>query len=74
MSQINPSDGRPHFAVGSALFGVFVTIDEQQIKLVSDLGFPGLELYGESYQDFAERKDDQNWPHSSRFSGECVLP
>ena len=39
------SDGRPHFAVGSALFGVFVTIDEQQIKLVSDLGFPGLELY-----------------------------
>ena len=58
MAQTNLSDGRPHFAVGSALFGVFVTIDEQQVKLVSDLGFPGLELYGESYQDFAERKDD----------------
>ena len=58
MTQTILSDGRPHFAVGSALFGVFVTIDEQQIKLVSDLGFPGLELYGESYQDFAERKDD----------------
>jgi inosose dehydratase len=52
------TDSRPHFAVGSALFGVFVTINEEQIKLVSDLGFPGLELYGESYQDFAERKDD----------------
>ena len=58
MCQTILSDGRPHFAVGSALFGVFVTIDEEQIKLVSDLGFPGLELYGESYQDFAERKDD----------------
>jgi len=58
VSQTTLSDGRPHFAVGSALFGVFVTIDEEQIKLVSDLGFPGLELYGESYQDFAERKDD----------------
>jgi inosose dehydratase len=58
VSQITLSDGRPHFAVGSALFGVFVTINEEQIKLVSDLGFPGLELYGESYQDFAERKDD----------------
>ena len=34
------ADGRPHFAVGSALFGVFVTINEEQIKLVSDLGFP----------------------------------
>jgi inosose dehydratase len=58
VSQTTLSDGRPHFAVGSALFGVFVTINEEQIKLVSDLGFPGLELYGESYQDFAERKDD----------------
>ena len=58
MSQTTLSDGRPHFAVGSALFGVFVTIDEQQVKLVSDLGFPGLELYGESYQDFADRKGD----------------
>ena len=58
MPQTPFADGRPHFAVGSALFGVFVTIDEEQIKLVSDLGFPGLELYGESYQDFAERKDD----------------
>ncbi|MCC7369423.1 MAG: TIM barrel protein [Chloroflexi bacterium] len=58
MSNPIGTDGRPHFAVGSALFGVFVTINEEQIKLVSDLGFPGLELYGESYQDFAERKDD----------------
>ena len=38
MSQTIPSDGRPHFAVSSAVFGVFVTI-----------GFPSLELYGESY-------------------------
>jgi inosose dehydratase len=52
------SDGRPHFAVGSALFGVFVPIDEQQVKLVSELGFPGLELYGESYQAWADRKPD----------------
>ena len=44
MTQTIGSDGRPHFAVGSALFGTFVPIDEQQVKLVSDLGFPGLEL------------------------------
>jgi inosose dehydratase len=55
VSQTNLSDGRPHFAVGSALFGVFVTIDEQQVKLVSDLGFPGLELYGESFAEYAGR-------------------
>ena len=46
VSEIIASNGRPRFAVGSALFGVFVPIDEQQVKLVSDLGFPGLELYG----------------------------
>ena len=28
LSRINLSDGRHHFAVGSALFGVFVTIDD----------------------------------------------
>jgi inosose dehydratase len=58
VSQTNPSDGRPHFAVGSALFGVFVPIDEEQVRLVRELGFPGLELYGESYQDWADRKAD----------------
>ncbi|MGE3271230.1 MAG: sugar phosphate isomerase/epimerase family protein [Chloroflexota bacterium] len=58
MSTTVGSDGKPHFAVGSALFGVFVPIDEQQVKLVSDLGFPGLELYGESYQDWASRQPD----------------
>jgi inosose dehydratase len=52
------SDGRPHFAIGSALFGVFVPIDEQQVKLVSELGFPGLELYGESYESWADRKPE----------------
>ena len=41
MSQTNGSDGRPRFAVGSALFGVFVPIDEEQVRLVSELGFPG---------------------------------
>jgi inosose dehydratase len=58
VTQTIGSDGRPHFAVGSALFGVFVPIDEQQVKLVSDLGFPGLELYGESYEAWADRKPD----------------
>jgi hypothetical protein len=47
VSQTNGSGGRPRFAVGSALFGVFVPIDEEQVRLVSELGFPGLELYGE---------------------------
>jgi len=58
MSQTSNPSGRPRFAVGSALFGVFVPIDEEQAKLVSELGFPGLELYGESYQDWADRKAD----------------
>lgn len=58
MSNTLFSDGRPHFAVGSALFGVFVPIDEQQVKLVSDLGFPGLELYGESFESYADRKSE----------------
>jgi inosose dehydratase len=48
VTQTFGSDGRPHFAVGSALFGVFVQINEEQVRLVSELGFPGLELYGES--------------------------
>ena len=58
MTQTIGSDGRPHFAVGSALFGVFVPIDEQQVKLVSELGFPGLELYGESFEPWADRKPE----------------
>jgi inosose dehydratase len=52
------ADARPRFAVGSALFGVFVPIDEEQISFVSELGFPGLELYGESYQAWADRKPE----------------
>jgi len=58
VSQTNGSAGRPRFAVGSALFGVFVPIDEEQIKFVSELGFPGLELYGESYQAYADRRPE----------------
>ena len=58
MTGTTPADGLPHFAVGSALFGTFVPIDEQQVKLVSDLGIPGLELYGESYAPWADRKPD----------------
>ena len=58
MTGTTGSDGRPHFAVGSALFGTFVPIDEQQVRLVSDLGFPGMELYGESYAPWADRKAD----------------
>jgi inosose dehydratase len=58
VSPTNGSDGRPHFAVGSAVFGVFVPIDEQQVKLVSELGFPGLELYGESFEPWADRKPE----------------
>ncbi len=58
MTHTTRSDGRPRFAVGSALFGVFVPIDEQQVKLVSDLGFPGLELYGESFAPWADRLPD----------------
>lgn len=54
MTQTHGSDGRPHFAVGSALFGVFVPIDEQQVRLVSELGFPGLELYGESMGGYVD--------------------
>jgi len=58
VSQTNRADGRPHFAVGSALFGVFVPIDEDQVRLVSELGFPGLELYGESMGDYVDRLPD----------------
>ncbi len=58
MTERTAADGRPHFAVGSALFGVFVPIDEQQVKLVSELGFPGLELYGESFEPWADRHAD----------------
>jgi inosose dehydratase len=58
VSETIASNGRPRFAVGSALFGVFVPIDEEQVKLVSDLGFPGLELYGESYESWADRKPE----------------
>jgi inosose dehydratase len=58
MSQTPRADGRPHFAVGSALFGVFVPIDEEQVRLVSELGIPGLELYGESFQARADRKPE----------------
>lgn len=58
MTGTTPADGLPHFAVGSALFGTFVPIDEQQVKLVSDLGIPGLELYGESYAAWADHKPD----------------
>ncbi|MFN8521619.1 MAG: sugar phosphate isomerase/epimerase [Chloroflexota bacterium] len=49
------SSSKPRFAVGSALFGVFVSIDERQVKLISDLGFPGLELYGESLGNYEGR-------------------
>jgi len=56
MSQTNGSAGRPRFAVGSALFSTSVPTTEEHIKLVSDLGFPGLELYGGSYEAHAGHK------------------
>lgn len=58
MSPAHASLGRPRFAVGSALFGVFVQIDEQQVELVRSLGFPGLELYGESLGDYVDHLSD----------------
>ena len=39
MSQSILSDGRPHFAVGSALFGVFVTIDGGGTWMRENTGF-----------------------------------
>lgn len=58
MSQINGSAERPRFAVGSALFSTSVPISEEHIKFVSELGFPGLELYGGSYEAHAGRKPE----------------
>ncbi len=55
MSQTHGSDGQPRFAVGSALFGSGVQIDEEHVRLVSELGFSGLELYGGSMGDFVDR-------------------
>lgn len=58
MSQTNGSAAQPRFAVGSALFSTSVPISEEQIKFVGDLGFPGLELYGGSYEAYADRKPE----------------
>jgi inosose dehydratase len=58
VSQTNGSADRPRFAVGSALFSTSIPVSEEHIKLVSDLGFPGIELYGGSYQAFADRKPE----------------
>jgi inosose dehydratase len=55
VSQAHEAGGQPRFAVGSALFGSGVQIEEEHVRLVSELGFPGLELYGGSMGDFVDR-------------------
>jgi inosose dehydratase len=58
VSETRATSGRPRFAVGSALFGTWVPIEEEHVRLVGELGFPGIELYAQSMSDYVGRLPD----------------
>ncbi len=52
MPQIESPASRPHFAVGSAIFGV---VTPERLKFVAGLGFPAVELYQAGFGPYLEK-------------------
>ncbi|MCC7367247.1 MAG: TIM barrel protein [Chloroflexi bacterium] len=55
MTQSSAPRPRPHFAVGTAIFG---PIEDAHIELIHALGFPGIEIYGSSSRPYLERSQE----------------